>query len=262
MKARNERATGEAEPPVPADTTRASLVVPTLNEDLGEPLAILGEYLRGLRGRTFEIIFVDDSKEETRARLRAALREARAPENVRVRFVDGPRLGKGAAVREGIRATCGAVVLLLDVDIPAPIECIEEFLQILDEDPGVDAVIAERSLDREFSSPVRKIVSRGLLVLQRTLLFHSSEFSDTQCGFKAFRGDLIRGIAAEQIVDGGMYDLEYLYVALRRGKRVEKIRVEPTPERRESRINVWKCLRQDPVDLLRIKVHGLLGRYR
>jgi dolichyl-phosphate beta-glucosyltransferase len=239
-----------------------SLVVPTLNEDLAEVLALLGEYLRGLGSRRFEIFFVDDSSDDVRARLRAALREARIPENVRLRFVEGTRSGKGAAVRHGISLTSGDVVFEIDADLPAPIDCVDKFLRIFDDDPRVDAVIAERLLDREFSSPLRKVVSRALLVLQRTLLFHSREFSDTQCGFKAFRGDLIRDIAREQVISGGMYDLEYLYVVLRRGLRVAKITVVPTPGRRESRINVWRCLRQDPVDLLRIKAHGVLGRYR
>jgi dolichyl-phosphate beta-glucosyltransferase len=239
-----------------------SLVVPTLNEDLAEALALFGDYLRGVRGRRFEIVFVDDSNDDVRAGLRDVLRDASVPENVRVHFIDGARSGKGAAVRKGIGVTGGDVVFEIDADIPAPLDCIEEFLRLFDEDASVDAVIAERRLDRDFSSPVRKVVSRALLVLQRALLFHSREFSDTQCGFKAFRGDVIRDIAQAQVVDGGMYDLEYLYAALRKGLRVAKITVVPTPGRRQSRINVWKCLRQDPIDLLRIKAHGVLGRYR
>ena len=241
---------------------RVSLVVPTLNEDLGEPLATLGEYLRGLSASTFDIVFVDDSNDATRARGRDAICAATLPDNVRAQLVDGEHLGKGAAVRKGIAAADGDIVFLIDVDLPAPIECVEEFLRILEADPGVDAVIAERPLEREFSSPMRFVVSRGLLFLQRTIVFHSREFSDTQCGFKAFRGDVIRDIASKQVVRGGMYDLEYLYVALRKGRRVAKVTVEPMPERRASRINVWKCLRQDPVDVLRIKAHGVLGRYR
>jgi len=241
---------------------RVSLVVPTLNEDLGEPFATLCDYLRGLPRSTFDVIFVDDSRDEVRARGLDVLRRGALPGNVRAELVEGDHRGKGAAVGKGIAATRGDIVFLIDVDLPAPLECIEEFLRVLDANAGIDGVIAERPLGREFSSPVRFVASRGLLLLQRALVFHSREFTDTQCGFKAFRGDLIRDIASEQIVEGGMYDLEYLYVALRKGRRVAKVAVEPMPERRESHIDVWKCLRQDPVDLLRIKAHGLLGRYR
>src|SRR5580693_475934 len=50
-------------PTAEARKPRVSLVIPTLNEDLAEPLVMLGDYLRGLDEWTFEILFVDDSKD-------------------------------------------------------------------------------------------------------------------------------------------------------------------------------------------------------
>jgi glycosyltransferase involved in cell wall biosynthesis len=236
-----------------------SIVVPALDEDLTEPLAALCEYLRGVPPWIVEIIVVDDSRDEVRTRGQDALRVARLPANVRARLVEGPRSGKGAAVRTGIRASEGDFVFVIDVDLPAPLDCIERFLRVLEN--GADVVIAERVIDRKFSSTMRWALSKGLRLIQRTLVFQSFRFSDTQCGFKAFRGALIRELASEQILDGGMYDLEYLYMALRRKQRIETIAIAAAPERRHSRINVWKCLRQDPVDVIRVKVHGMLGRY-
>lgn len=237
-----------------------SIVIPTLNEDVAAPLAEVGAYLGGLRGWRFDISVVDDSADDVRMGVSAAIRSADLPENVVAEFVEGPREGKGAAVRRGIGRTRGEYVFLMDADLPAPVQYIEEFLRLLE--LGADVVIAERILHREFSSAARWLVSRGLLVMQRAFVFHSSEFSDTQCGFKAFRGDLLRDLAGEQIVDGGMYDLEYLYIASRKHKRIEKVSILPTAERRMSRINIWKCLRRDPVDVVRVKAHGLLGGYR
>ena len=237
-----------------------SIVIPTLNEDVAAPLAEVGAYLGGLRGWRFEIWVVDDSADHVRTRVSSAIRAAKLPENVIAELVEGPREGKGAAVRSGICRTRGDYVFLMDADLPAPVQCIEGFLRLLER--GADVVIAERVLHREFSSAARWLVSRGLLVMQRAFVFHSNEFSDTQCGFKAFRGDFLREIAREQIVKGGMYDLEYLYIAAHKHKIIEKIAIVPTAERRISRINIWKCLRRDPVDVLRVKAHGLLGGYR
>jgi glycosyltransferase involved in cell wall biosynthesis len=237
-----------------------SLVIPTLNEDLAEPLRKLSEYLRHLQRWTFEIIVVDDSRDDFRAHCRAAVSAAPLANNIGAQFVTGTRSGKGAAVRKGIVASQGTFVFAIDADFPAPMHCIEDFLRLLEE--GADIVIAERVLERSFPSVMRWLVSRGLLVIQRAFVFQSSEFCDTQCGFKAFRGSLIRNIALQQIVTGGMYDLEYLYVARRVGRRVEKISIAAAPELRPSRINVWKCLRRDPFDVIRIKVHGMLGGYR
>jgi dolichyl-phosphate beta-glucosyltransferase len=241
---------------------RVSIVVPTLNEDLGVLLATLGDYLGGLPAWTFDVVFVDDSSDPVRDRAREVVRAVSLPPNASARVLDGQRRGKGHAIGKAVASTRSDLVFLIDADLPAPVEGIGEFLRVLDADPNIDAVIAERPLHRDFTTPMRYVASRGLLLLQRAFVFHSSEFSDTQCGFKAFRGDLIRSIVAEQIIDGGMYDLEYLYITRRRGKRVAKVEVVPSPERRESRIDVWKCLRNDPVDLLRFKLHGVLGRYR
>ena len=106
-------------------------------------------------------------------------------------------------------------------------------------------------------------MSLVLFGLQRFLVFQSTAFSDTQCGFKAFSGDLARRLARDQIVDGGMViDIEYLYAATLAKARVARVPVVWTPETRQSKINVRKAVRQDPIDLVRIKWNGLRGRYR
>jgi glycosyltransferase involved in cell wall biosynthesis len=231
-----------------------SLVVPTLNEDFSIPYGRLRAALTPLEG-TFEILFVDDSSEEHRSRAREAL--IATDPRVVVRVLEGPRAGKGAAVRLGVGQARGSVIFTMDADLPVPLEHIGEFLRLLEQ--GADVVIAERPLDRGFDSALRYATSRGLLVLQRAVVFHSAEFKDTQCGFKAFRGDLARSIARGQIVDGGMYDLEYLFDAWRAGARIVKVPVVPNPETRASRIDIWRCIRRDWIDLVRIRLKQRAG---
>jgi glycosyltransferase involved in cell wall biosynthesis len=226
-----------------------SLIVPTLKEDFSSVYARLRESLTPLDG-TFEIIFVDDSSEEHRIRARNALTDT--DPRVLVRVVEGPHAGKGAAVRVGVAEARGSVIFTMDADLPVPLHHVGEFLRLVDQ--GADVVIAERPLDRAFDSVLRYATSRGLLLMQRALVFHSSEFKDTQCGFKAFRGDLARAIAGGQIVDGGMYDLEYLFDARRAGAHIVKVPVVPNPETRASRIKIWTCIRRDWVDLVRIRL--------
>jgi glycosyltransferase involved in cell wall biosynthesis len=234
-------------------TRLTSIVVPTLNEDLGEVARRLTECLAALDG-TFEVIFVDDSSAEHRERERAKI--APIDPRVAVRVIEGPHAGKGAAIRLGVTETRGSVVFTMDADLPVPLEHVGQFLRLMerDADGDADVVMAERPLDREFDSLLRYAVSRGLLLIQRVFVFHSMEFTDTQCGFKAFRGDLARAIAGEQIVDGGMYDLEYLWDARRRGATIVKVRVIPNAETRESRIDVWGCIRRDWIDVARIRL--------
>jgi glycosyltransferase involved in cell wall biosynthesis len=241
-----------------------SVVIPTLREDqIGQTLTHLGGELGAIDGYAFEILLVDDSAEPFKKIMddaTAAFNSSFAPK-LSAKRVDGPRKGKGAALREGARASRGAIVFWMDADLPVPLENVERFLRLFADD-GVDLVVAERPFDRNLSQPVRFVASRALFALQRLLVFHSRAFKDTQCGFKAFRGDLLREIAGKQIVDGGMADIEYLYVAVRAGARAARVGVVPNPETRESKINVRNALLTDPIDLVRIKLRGLRGGYR
>lgn len=240
-----------------------SLVVPTLREDeIGAALTRLGEHLADLDRYAFEILLVDDSAEPYKRLMDEATAafNARFGPGLRAQRVDGRRKGKGAALREGALASRGEVVFWMDADLPVPLQNVDRFLRLFDED-GADLVVAERPFDRNLSHPVRFVASRVLFALQRALVFQSRAFDDTQCGFKAFRGDLLRRIAGQQIVDGGMADIEYLYVAIRSGARSARVAVIPNPETRESKINVKKAILQDPIDLVRIKVRALTGGY-
>ncbi len=238
-------------------TRVTSVVVPTLNEDFSGAAQRLNECLSALDG-AFEVIFVDDSSDEHRAR--AGEQIAATDPRIDVRIVEGPHAGKGAAIRRGVTEARGSVIFTMDADLPVPLEHVGQFLRLLDE--GADVVIAERPLDRAFDSALRYAVSRGLLVIQRAFVFHSGQFKDTQCGFKAFRGDLARDIARGQLVDGGMYDLEYLFDARRQGARIVTVPVVPNAEVRESRVDVWGCIRRDWIDVVRIRLKPRQARRR
>lgn len=241
---------------------RVSILIPTYKEErIGETLSRLAEHLAGIEDATFELLVVDDSPEPFQDEIREWIRanEAAFP-RLKAHLVPGERRGKGHAVKIGARASTGDVVFTIDADLPVPLQHIEEFLRILDQ-TGADIVLGERPLMRNVKSPMRFVLSRALLLFQRAVVFQSTQFADTQCGFKAFRGDVMRRLAARQTVDGGMYDIELLYIAVRDGAKVAHRPVEQNPEVRPSRINVWRCIYTDPRDLFRVKIHGLAGDY-
>jgi hypothetical protein len=43
--------------------------------------------------------------------------------------------------------------------------------------------------------------------------------------------------------------------------RIAKVNVVPNDESRESKIRVLKCLVLDPLALMRVKLHGMSGKY-
>lgn len=229
---------------------RLSVVVATMNEPAGEWIGRIREAVAPLDA---ELILVDDSDPATRAALRATAAPARV--------LDGAGWGKGAAIRRGILASRGDVVLTADADVDAEhLARIPEFMATIERGEA-DVVIAERHGPGPYRGVVRLVLSVGLLLAQRLLIFQSRRFHDTQCGFKAYRGDVARALAERQTVAGGMYDIEHLYIAVRRGLKIAQVPVRPMTESRPSRISVLRCMLHDPVDLLRVKWNGLRGWY-
>ncbi|MGO9837846.1 MAG: glycosyltransferase [Polyangiaceae bacterium] len=240
-----------------------SFVIPTFREyGFGQSLDRLIDYLEALPSIRIEILVVDDSDDETRDQLGLEIdrRSTSLKPGITVRMLSGPRLGKGAAVRLGVQRSTGSVVFVVDADLPVPLHHIGGFLERM-RATGADVIVGERPRGRYSDNYLRHVLSRGLWVIQRTLVFHEALFEDTQCGFKCFRGPGLRDIVDLQITDRGMYDLEYLYAATRRGLDVQRVPVASSAEVRPSRINVWRCLLLDPYDILRFKISGLFGRY-
>lgn len=247
-----------------ADRIRPTLtfIVPTYNESEGPLHRSLTALVRAQApGQAFEILVIDDSVPAHERQVHAAVEHVRAelPSGGTIRMLRGPRIGKGAAVRLGARTSRGDVVFIVDADIPIALDYVTQFVELLLN--GVDVVVPERPLSRRVAI-LRRIMSTGLFVIQSTFIFHGHIFTDTQCGFKAFRGDVLRALANAQIVQRGMYDLEYLYMAVQAGLVIRRIPVVPNPEVRESRINLWDCLRFDPYDVVRIKIRGVMRRFR
>jgi len=239
-----------------------TFIVPTLNErHFDVSLDALTEHLARISDVRFEILLVDDSKAEERALLAHWVdQRANLAPQFEIRLIEGAHRGKGHAARLGALESRGDIVFLMDADLPVPLDHIDEFLGQL-KAGACDVVIGERPKDRSAGKPLRQFLSRTLLLLQQGIVFQGRKFEDTQCGFKAFRGDVLRSLAARQITDGVMYDIEYLYMALLDGHKVARIPVAARPETRPSKIRLWKCVYTDPVALLRIKATGIAGGY-
>ncbi|HVR40848.1 MAG TPA: glycosyltransferase, partial [Thermoanaerobaculia bacterium] len=174
--------------------------------------------------------------------------------------VTGARRGKGRAVHDGIMSANGDAVALIDADLEVLLPHLTTFVERVRS--GFDVVIAERTPHWRNRNLIRLFLSYGLYVGQRLFIFNSFRFQDTQCGFKAFAGPIAKKLAAKQRVDGGMYDIEYLYAAVQNALRIDQVPVGEITETRPSRLRLLKCLRTDPLDLLAIKWRGLLGWYR
>src|SRR5262249_55671637 len=137
------------------------------------------------------------------------------------------RKGKGAAVRRGIQAAVGQFQLFADADGATPIEELARLEAALEQ--GADLVIGSRVLasrlpDFHVQARLHRIILGGLfnMAVRQSGI---PGISDTQCGFKLFRRAIAEDLFAVSTIDGYGFDLELLYVALRRGYRIVEVPV-------------------------------------
>ena len=187
---------------------RLSVVIPTYNKD-ARIAATLEHVAAYLASKPFasEIVVVDDgSSDRTTDAARAAL-AGRGPSKVIRRERNA---GKGASVREGVLAASGELILFCDDDLSTPIEELDQAVAALD--AGADVVIGSRA-HPESEIRVRQRRPRewmGKIFNLLVRLFVLKGYSDTQCGFKAFRRAAAREIFSRLRTPGFGFDVEVL----------------------------------------------------
>ena len=230
-----------------------SVVIPAYNEShrIEATLSAVQQYMEG-RDYSYEVIVVDDgSRDDTVARVQplaacwSALRVMRLPSNQ----------GKGAAVRAGCLEATGERVLFMDADHSTRIEQIEDFLPHLE---GHFEVVTGVRAFQEGESRARRIVGLGFLMLAHLIVFQKAVV-DSQCGFKCFTREAVQAIFPRTHVNGGTIDVEILYYAHRLDL---PIYFQPVEWRNapESTISPLRCLVQDPIDMIRIRLRDVFDR--
>lgn len=168
--------------------------------------------------------------------------------------------GKGFSVRRGMRESRGTYALFADADLSLPIEDADRFVAQLE--AGADLAIGSRAApgatELGEQQPLRQSMSRVFNGLVRAVAVPG--LRDTQCGFKAFRGDLARALFAVQRIDGFGFDVEILRIAQRRRYRIAEVPVaceyHPTSSVRQFRHAMTML-----VDLARVVWHDRRGHY-
>jgi dolichol-phosphate mannosyltransferase len=170
-----------------------SVIVPTFNESpnvaelVARVCAALGGSHRGT-GRV-EIIFVDDSTDDTPSAIQRAAATATVPVRLIHREVPEGRLG--GAVVAGIRAATGTWCVVMDGDLQHPPEMISVLVQ-RGESSGADVVVASRycgdgSADG-LSGGLRRLVSSGSTLLTKSMFPRRlRDCTDPMTGFFAIR---------------------------------------------------------------------------
>lgn len=229
---------------------RLSVVLPAFREAgvIGDTLAALRDGLSGVApGDVLELIVVDDGSDD------ATVERARAAGADQVIALGGNR-GKGAAVRTGMLAAAGEVVVFTDADLQYPADRIEAVLARLEGDTG--AVIARR--ERSGEAPLRRLGTYAVSHLARILVLSPAGAAkhlgaDTQCGLKAFRRPVAQEVFGRCRVDRFGFDVEVLLLLALLGVPVAVESVAATAAPRRSSVRVLRDGAAILRDLLRIR---------
>lgn len=207
-------------------TPLLSIVVPAYNEAprLGNTLLKIFRYLND-NNIDSEVIVVDDgSTDET---VDVAKQNFLCAGKVKTTLIRGSsNRGKGHAVRTGLLRSSGSIAIFSDADLSTPIEEIPKLLELVN-GHSVDIAFGSRAIDRslirvhqpwgrEFGGRIFNAIVR---------LTTQLPFTDTQCGFKAFRLDVCKPIIEAATIDRFGFDVELLYVAHLAGLKLQEVGV-------------------------------------
>jgi len=255
-----------------------ALVLPAYNEEarLGPALDELFGYLarRSEVGRDgapgaaqlpedIRVLVVDDGSEDAtaglvRARPEASPRDGQPP---RLALLTVPHGGKGAAVRAGMLAADGDLIVFTDADMATPPDQLPLLVRELETvDVALGSRIQPDGSDMRRTQPLfRRLLGRLFHVLASAWV--AGPVQDTQCGFKGFTRAAAHDLFARQLITSIVFDVELIYLARRRGYRLSIVPVRWN-DRRGSRMRPGLRLAlQVAWDLFRIPLlHRGVGR--
>ena len=229
-----------------------SIIIAAFNEEkrIIPSLLKIKEYINK-QNIPYEIIVVDDgSTDNTHTVVRDLIKDI--PYLKVIHYA--PNKGKGHALRTGVLASKGEIILLSDADLSTPIEELSKLLPLI-YNHKCDIAIGSRAL--ALSEIVKKQPwwrqSMGKFFTKLVKALVIEDFKDTQCGFKVFRGDIARNLFKEAQIDRFAYDVEILAIGKKKGCKIVEapVRWINSPE---SKVNPVKDSLQMLGDLLKIRM--------
>jgi len=234
-----------------------SIIIPAYNEAARLPGTL--EQVDAFLSRqpfTSEILVIENGSSD------GTFEIARAMENKisNLNVIHEDIRGKGWAVRQGMLAAAGDFRFICDADLSMPIEELLRFLPPLLEEMPIAIASREAPGAVRYNEPeFRHLVGRAFNLVVRLLILKG--LNDTQCGFKCFRADVAEKIFPLVTIKGWTFDVEALFIARKTGYTIIEIPI-PWYYKSQSRVKVLRDSIQMGLDLVKIRLNSLKGKYR
>jgi glycosyltransferase involved in cell wall biosynthesis len=212
---------------------RLSIVIPVYNEAriLASAVAELSQALDE-RHLSWEMVLAENGSRDETPEILARLTQ----KDARIRSLHVARPNYGAALKEGILAARGELVVCDEIDL-GDLRFYDAALAVL-EDKGVDLVVgskaAKGAVDRR--PMLRRVATRVHNGILRLLL--GFQGTDTH-GLKAFRRERLLPVVQACVVDRDVFASELVIRAWRAGLKVLEIPIE-LREKRKPTVDLYK----------------------
>jgi len=200
-----------------------------------------------------EVIVVDDGSNDGTSN---AAKNVEVTSNTTVKVIRyEDHRGKGYAVRTGMKETCGEYVMFADSGCCVPYEDVLRGLELI-KSQTCDIAHGSRKIRGCHIEKAQGLYRRTCSKLFHWFVVHymkiPPEFTDTQCGFKIYRGDVARHLYGECITDGFAFDIEIIMRAQKEGYRIKEFPVDWACDR-DSRLSPGRSLWHVLSELITIK---------
>ncbi|MBT3208635.1 MAG: glycosyltransferase [Bacteroidetes bacterium] len=234
-----------------------SIILPSYNcsKNLLAELPGFIKYLATIK-TDYEIIIVDDGSAD------ADISKSIAEKHNCIFLKNEKNLGKGAAVRKGILNSKGEFLIFTDADIPFQFDSFQKFLYYLDF-KEFDMVVGDRTLpESSYFTEISKTRKIGSDIFSFIVgRFITGGWFDTQCGMKGFRRNVAFDIFSVNKINGFAFDVELLYIALKRNFDIKRLPVNLRCNESSS-VKVLKHGFLMVIDVFRIIYYFYSGKYK
>jgi glycosyltransferase involved in cell wall biosynthesis len=225
-----------------------SIVIPAHNEEQRLPpmLEAYAKYFSEKYGNEAELIVVPNFCNDRTAEVARAI-GLRYP---LVKVIEEPeRVGKGGAVMLGVQHADGDLVGFVDADGATSPEAFDDLVHKISLD---GCIIASRWLKASDVSPKqpfsRRAASRCFNLMVRVMF--GLKLTDTQCGAKLFRREIIQPVLRNLGVTNWAFDVDMLFQAKRLGASIREV---PT---------VWHDIAGSKIEIVRSSVNMFVALVR
>ena len=205
-----------------------SLIIPAYNEEkkIEKDIRAAFEYFKQKKYSGEVIVSTDGVTDNTNKIVEKLKKEY--PDLILIK--KRQKIGKGAAVRNGVAKARGKYIMFADAGYCVPFKFIDAGIRKLTE--GNDLALANRADEftviKQRQPFYRKVGSKTFSLLIKYFLGVPSQIKDTQCGFKIYKQDIAKKLFKNLRTSGMMFDLEHILQAKKYGYKIAVFPIEWT----------------------------------